>query len=864
MDLLSTLLAFGTGVGAYKLFDRLREHQKAPTGLADVLAWGFLVEEGVVLQKDGAFLAGWRYRGPDLKAATVQELDVLSQHINDALRPYGDNWMFHVDAIRRPATSYAPRGAFPDATTAILDEERRRAYAGGRSYFETDYYFVATYLPPPELYSRLGSLFVKGASLESTDWQHMLSNFLGALTDLQNRLSARLFLDRLGSDELVTYLHTCLTGLHHPVTAPAHGSYLNYVLCDQQLVGGFKPTVGKLHIRPIAIQGYPHETHSGMMDFLGDLGYSFRWSSRLIPMSYGSAAKEIRRQQLGWFQKRKGAAALVKDMASSNGKQKSAQQHRDDELFMDGNAQRMAEDAKDAMAANSSGNVRFCYYTNVLLVMEETEDRADFVASEITKAVRDRGFTARVEDVNALEAYLGSLPGHGYQNLRKPILSTANIADLLPTTSIWPGLSHNPSHYFPKNSPALMWTATAGTTPFRVNLHDDDVGHTLVIGSTGAGKSVLVNTMIAQWLRYPDAQVFLFDLGYSGYLLSKAAGATHYNIAAGRNDIVKFQPLRSLDDPTERTWAAEWLEILFNLQGVDVTPALRKRIDRALALVAQNEVKNRTLTELSVQLQSKTLKDALRPYTVDGNLGHLLDADEDGLRDGHYQVFEIKHLMDLSDKVLIPVLLYLFRSVEKKLGAGKPTLIVIEEAWAALMKSLFADRIKQWLLTLRKENAAVIMVAHSPAQLAELENKQLLIESCPTRIFLPNPDALDPQNAHLYEALGLNATEVGIVGRARKKRDYYFSSPQGSRLFSLGLGKVALSFLGSRPGKSMQETIREADELAARFGSTWAGEWLRRQGLEAWGDDYDRIYHQLNGGTDHDEPSACTTLSEAL
>lgn len=839
MDLFTTLLAFGAGAGAAKLAARTREHRKEPAGLADLLGWGFLVGEGVVLQKDGSFLAGWRYRGPDLTSSTAAELDVLSKHVSDALRPYGDNWMFHVDAVRRPSASYAPEGAFPDPVTRLIDEERRRAYTGGRTYYETDYVLVATYLPPPELYSRLGSLFVRGGSgatlLEGSDWAHALSNYEAALGDLEGRLSARLRLDRLSSDALCRHLHACLTGLHHPVRAPEHGAYLGYVLADRPLVGGFRPRIGDRHVRAVAVQGYPHETHAGLLDFLGGLGYPFRWSNRIIPMSYQAAAKEIRRQQLGWFQKRKGAAALVKDMAGGGKGEKSAAKQRDDELFMDGDAQRMAEDAKEAMAANASGEVRFCYYTSTLLVMEPDPERADYVAGELVKGLNDRGFTARVEDVNALEAYLGSLPGHGHANLRRPVLSSANIADLLPTTSIWPGLEENPSHYFPTGSPALLWAATAGTTPFRVNLHDDDVGHTLVIGSTGAGKSVLVNTLIAQWFRYPGAQVFLFDLGYSGYLLAKAAGATHYNIAAGRNDVVRFQPLARIDDPTERAWAAEWLEVLFALQGQDVTPALRKRIDRALELVARSPRENRTLTELSVQLQSRDLKAALRPYTVDGNLGHLLDADADGLQEGaRYQVFEMKHLTDLSDKVLVPVLLYLFRRVEQQLSAGRPTLIVIEEAWAALMRSLFADRIKQWLLTLRKENAAVVMVAHSPSQLAALENRQLLVESCPTRVFLPNADALEEESARLYEGLGLNRTEIGIVGRARRKRDYYFSSPKGSRLFSLGLGRAALTFLASAPGKSMQETIREADELAAQYGPAWPAELLRRRSLDRW------------------------------
>ena len=452
MDVFTPLLTFGAGIGASRLLARLREHRAEPAGLADALNWGFLVAGGVVLQKDGSLLAGWRYRGPDATASTPNELGVLSRHVSDALLPYGDGWMFHADAIRRPANAYAPSGAFPDAVTALLDEERRRAYEGGQAFFETDYVLTCTFLPSPELYGRLGSLFVKGRAstdaLVRSGWAQTLANFERAVSGLQDRLSARLALHRLDSEALLTHLHTCLTGLRHLVRVPHPGVPLSYVLSEQPLVGGFRPRIGGLHIRPVAVQGFPHATHGGMMGFLEEIGCAFRWSSRILPLGYQSAAKEIRRRQLGWFQKRKGAAALVREAATDAAHSKrtrSAEEARDEALFHDLGARRMAEDAQEAMALLGSGDVRFAYYTGVALVMEPSEEEANRAASALVKAATDRGFAARLEDVNALEAYLGTLPGHGYPNLRRPLLPSLCVADLLPTTSVWPGRATNPS-----------------------------------------------------------------------------------------------------------------------------------------------------------------------------------------------------------------------------------------------------------------------------------------------------------------------------------------------------------------------------------------------------------------------------------
>jgi type IV secretory pathway VirB4 component len=95
------------------------------------------------------------------------------------------------------------------------------------------------------------------------------------------------------------------------------------------------------------------------------------------------------------------------------------------------------------------------------------------------KTIQNLGFSCRTETINAVEAWRGSLPGDGYSNVRRVLLHTLNLADMLPTTSVWAGLRENPSALMPKHSPPLVFAATSGATPFRVNLHVSDLGHTM-------------------------------------------------------------------------------------------------------------------------------------------------------------------------------------------------------------------------------------------------------------------------------------------------------------------------------------------------------------------------------------------------
>ncbi len=842
-------LGWTLGALSWALLGRLREHRSEPAGLCDWLLWAYLVGEGVVLGKDGSLLAGWSYRGPDTSAATAEDLDALSSHVSQALLPLGNGWMVHWNAVRHAAPGYAPQGAFPDPVTALLDEERRRTYEASAAHFETDTFVTLGWLPPPDLYSRLAKVFVQGEAGGLASWDEVLAAFERSAGELERRLSAVLRLRRLGSDELLTLLHGCLTGLDHPVKAPVAGSELDSFLADQQAVGGWRPRIGRMAIRALAIQGFPAASYLGMLDRLGSLPFAVRLSHRVIPLDQPTAARLIRRHQVQWFMKRQGATDLVRGAVARQRQAQTAEQEADSRLFQDQDASRMAADAAAAAGENASGQVRFCFYTATVVVMQPSDAEADQAAGEIVKLLADRGFTARVEDVNAVEAWLGSLPGHGFPNLRRPLLHSRNVADLVPLTSVWPGLKTNPSAYFPEGSPPLLWAATGGATPLRVNLHASDVGHCLVAGPTGAGKSTLVNLCVAQFFRYRQAQVFVFDLGYSGYVLARAAGASHFAIRAGSGqEATAFQPLAGVDDAGELAAAAEWLELLLSLQGgVVVGPAARTEIVAALRQLAGEAREHRTLGNFCVQLQSLELKDALAPYRRDGSLGRLLDAERDDLDRSAYQVFEMSHLWEMGTKTVAPVLRYLFHRVEGRLD-GRPTLIVIEEAWRTLLDPAFGLQLKQWLLTLRKKNAAVMVVTQTLADLNQSPYRAAVVESCPTRFLLPNAMAASPGTAELYRDLGLNEAELELLAAGRPKREYYLKSPHGSRLFELGLGPVALAFLAAPEGMTPQETMQRVEELRRELGPDWPAAWLEERGLGGWVPDYRRFQAEIRAG----------------
>ena len=422
------------------------------------------------------------------------------------------------------------------------------------------------------------------------------------------------------------------------------------------------------------------------------------------------------------------------------------------------------------------------------------------------------------------------MPGHGVENVRRPLINTMNLADLLPTSSIWTGSATAPCPMYPPLSPALMHCVTVGATPFRLNLHVRDLGHTFMFGPTGAGKSTHLGIIAAQLRRYAGMSIYAFDKGMSMYPLAAAINAgskgktgLHFTVAAD-DDRLAFCPLQFLETKADRAWAMEWIDTILALNGVDTTPGQRNEIGHAI--MSMHASGARTLSEFSVTIQDEAIREAIKQYTVDGSMGHLLDAEEDGLSLSDFTVFEIEELMNLGEKFALPVLLYLFRRIERGLR-GQPAVIILDEAWLMLGHPAFRAKIREWLKVLRKANCLVLMATQSLSDAANSGILDVIVESTATKIFLPNVYARDEDTAALYRRMGLNKRQIEILATAVPKRQYYYVSENGRRLYDLALGPLALAFVGA----SDKESVAAIKSLQAKFGHEWVDHWLAGRNL---------------------------------
>ena len=800
---------------------KIKQYRDEAKGLADLLNYACIPSDGVALGKDGSFTGGLYYIGDDVDSSTPEELNAMSARINAALAKLGNGWMVKTDSIRQSVDTYPmPENAFPDPITQAIDDERRRHFRAAGTQFETVHVLMFTYLPPLAIESKFYTFLIDDPNKAPSNnfASKHLNYFEQSLENIQMDLSSVVRMQRLRSetvvdkngktivyDQLLQYIKYTVTGDNHPLRLPANPMYLDAILGWQDFVGGLKPQIGKKRISVLSIDGFPQEGEPAILRQLSNLGCEYRWNTRFIFMDRQEARAELESYRKKWKQKVRGFRDQI--FQTSNGRV-------DDHALMN------VREVDEALALIESGVVAFGYYTSVVVLMNEDQAKLQEDTKDVVRTISDIGFSCREESINAVEAWLGSLPSHSLENVRRPIMHTMNLSDLLPMTSVWPGETYNPSPLFPKKSPPIFQAFTAGNTAFRGNLHVGDLGHFLVFGPPGSGKSLMIAFLNAQFCRYLGARIFSFDNGYSQLALTMGVKGLHYDIA-GEGSTLKFCPLASIgESDEERAWAKEWIAEACRYQGFEIKSHHNTAIHDAIELL--KNAHSKTMTDFNATLQDRELREVIKHFTLEGAMGHLLDGEDDGLRFGNFQTIEIKHLMNLGDKNALPVLEYIFHRIETTLvGTGLPAILPIDEAWLALQHPVFREKIRTWLKVMRRENVCIGLATQSVSDAANSGILDVIAETCQTKIFGANPSASDDSSKKFYVALGLNDKQIKIIASLTPKRDYYVVQPHGKRVIQLGIGPYALKWLGV----SAREDLNRLRQLIKDQPNDWRSIW---------------------------------------
>ena len=785
----------------------LKRYKEEKNMFASWCPWVTLLGDGIVLLKSGAILQSFAFSGPDLESASAAEIAGVSALFNDAVKQLGGRWAVQLEAQRYKTTVY-PQAKFDNPASYIIDKIREGIYSGKENaHFTSSYYLSFTYELPSDLKQRTTRFFFSGGNHDTEGHTLNIDSIMGEIKSFQSitskitdTLKRALVIEPLTNDEMLTYLHTSVSLKWHPLKAPEYLLFLDKIITDSNIENTIPLKLGDYYVPVITIKDFPQETYPAIFDRLNRTGIEYRWSTRFICLDKKDGLKEIDKWQGRFHGGRKGGAKKI--MTEYVEKHESTRENKGSAALED--------DASAAQVEAMTDLYRFGYYTSTLMVwdrdLEKAEEKARMLEGEIAACM----FNSIQETANAFEAFLSMQPGNVYANIRRPLISSGNLAHIIPLSAVWMGIIHNDFTESISGCEAPLLTCSSNyATPFFFNLNVGNVGHTFFFGPTGSGKSTILALLAIQFLKYPDSNVIIFDKGRSARSVTMAAGGVYAEPGIGD---IGFQPLAELSTASDILWCADFIEVLLTEQAVPVDASMRNAITEALKLMKDIPLQDRTLTTLSTYVSYTNpttgindIKAGLSPYLKGGQFGNIFDESETSLPYSKWTMIEMGSLMDLSEKAVRPALVFLFKYIERiwKGTNAKPkrkkelTLLILDEAWLYLDNPVFASRIKEWLLTCRKDNVFVVFATQQVEAARRSSIAPEIVQSCLTKVYLADRSAQDAIQKEAYRYFGLTDAEIYAISKAQPMRDYFYKSALGTRMFNLNLERKQLAILSS-------------------------------------------------------------------
>jgi type IV secretion system protein TrbE len=763
---------------------RILKDYKDAGSVNELLAlWGF-VDDGAFLTKAGHVGLAFHIHGVDYEGLTHQQRQGLVHRVEAGLRLLDEHCRVYQYVLKRtiePIASAPCRQ--PVAHEAI---QRRAAYLNGRRHqlYNLSLYLVLLYEAPhaARRATRLHRLWqaprqaIQGwvstdrtIHLLEAELDHAIATLYHKVNAFEIQLS-EFGLRRLDKSDAFRFFRQLVNYDSAATFAakPAYDTHLDYFVSDSAIeCHRTHLVVGHQLVKVLSMKEPPSHTFAFLLRDLyevpGDLIACLEWQR--IPAD--RMRRDLQNRRRHFFNKRVSLVNYVSPDA------------KPEEMLVDDSASATVRQLGDALT-ETEVNGRFFGHCSLTIVLHGDDHRLlQQHIAEASKAIAVHDGVAFEETYNLLNAWLSVIPGNGVHNLRRLALLETNAADLSFVFTLDQGERVN-THL---QREALATFETPHHTPYAFNLHVQDVGHTLVLGATGSGKSFLLNFLVTHAQKYEPLTIIL-DLGHSYRKLATLLGGSYLEMGL-RHRQVTINPFALEPTPEHLHFLHAFVRVL--LEGDDGY-RLSELEDREVYEAVENlfmldDTQRRLFTVAN--LLPRALAARLHKWIEGGRYADLFDNLEDTLTVERLQVFDFEAMRSYP-MLLEPLLFYVLHRVVARIqdpaDAASLKLCVMDEAWRFIQHPTLRAYVQEGLKTWRKRNAAMILATQTVEDFASADLLRTVVESCPTKLLLANP-SLDRQR--YSELFQLNEMELDLLTGLVARQQILLKRPDLAKVLTL-------------------------------------------------------------------------------
>lgn len=763
---------------------------------------------------------------PDISTATPQQRLRNAARFCAAMQTLGGNRWIWIEERRKPIKGI-PRVDSDNRAARAFSIDRAAVHCDG-AHSESHHYVSVRQNAPSGLAVRLRNAMMLPEPGESRgDFGPMFDDYVRGVERMASLLKF-MKANILEGDELATYLRSTVSVHDQPISVDHH-EFLVPQLCNSPLYGSRPLWLGHEHnrlcVRAVQINTYPRRLSAGALDFgddtfqgLSELGYRMRRVKRIRTQSKHESVRE-----LGFLTKKAAATQQGLFLTLAQQVKPDLQSHQENK------AARVALEDADAMLYElERGGVLRCQATDNIFIYHEDPQEAKRQAQKVEEFLMDHNFGVEINDMSTHDCFLGAIPGKTDVDFVRPGVNLMAVAVSAPLTKAWSGDLNV------DNAPILLHGRTSATSRFGMSFHVNGASlHALLCGGTGGGKSSGLNALgLGHITNVPRGRVMRVESGRSGYIVSKLVGGVTFDIGQHGCGV---QPLRIIDKPSDKAWAHSWITARIRTQiGAEAEDSdLSQAISTCLDMMARMNADDRTITTFVLNVPNEKAAKAMRLYTHDGPLGYIFDAVDNRSYDADWINFELSAITEDDETIAAPALIaYLWRHIMRMSSSKRPLMLQLDEA-SAYVEGGFVKGLARGLRTYRKMKTQVVFATQSILDLAKSDISHIILNSCPTQIYVQDSAVVTAQGLKVLNELGLNEHDAEVIANMEKGGNYFVHRP--------GVGKAVVTFdLGSPIAASMvlmtddqhYQRAKTVEAQAKKQGVDFMTAWMEDRGID--------------------------------